>query len=86
MESILVLPKNREELSFLAELLKKLNITVKVLSESENELLGYAINYEEPSTETLLQMSAPSLHEVWENEDNEVWNSYLTKEELIANV
>lgn len=85
MESLLIVPKSSEEFSFLKELLAKLNVATQVVKSEDYELFGYKVRWEEPSTAELMQLSAPSLREVWENEDNEVWNSYLTKEEL-ANV
>ncbi|TAH22495.1 MAG: hypothetical protein EAZ08_01075 [Cytophagales bacterium] len=76
MENLLIMPKNSEEFSFLQELLKKLNIATQVVSPEV---------WEVPTTAELLQISVPSLNEVWENEDSEVWHSYLTETEK-ANV
>ncbi|MCU0393668.1 MAG: hypothetical protein MUE81_21350 [Thermoflexibacter sp.] len=81
MENLLIMPKSSEELGFLKELLAKLNVAMKVVRSEDIE----AVSWDEPTAKVLLQMSAPSLEEVWEHENNEVWNSYLTKEEL-ANV
>lgn len=78
MESLLIVPKSSEEFDFLKALLAKLNVATRVVRSEDIE----AISWDESSTETLLQMSAPSLREVWENENNEVWDSYLTEEEL----
>lgn len=43
MESILINPRNREELKLLSDFLEKANITSKVLSEEQLEDAGLAI-------------------------------------------
>ena len=43
MSSIVVNPKSQEELKFLSELLKKLGIDAKVLSDEDVEDLGLSI-------------------------------------------
>jgi hypothetical protein len=84
MESLLIVPKSSEEFDFLRALLSKLNVDTQVVKSEDHEILvGHKVNFDEPSTETLLQMSAPSLYEVWANEDNEVWDSYLIEEERV---
>jgi len=40
METIIINAKNKKESSFIAELLKKLNIEIKVLTEEEKEEIG----------------------------------------------
>ncbi len=43
MTSIVVNPKSRKELQFLSELLQKLGVDVKVLSDEDSEDLGLAM-------------------------------------------
>ena len=43
MSSIVVNPKNPQELQFLSELLKKLGVDSKVLSDEDTEDLGLAV-------------------------------------------
>ena len=43
MNSIILTPKTPEELAFLANLLKRLNVDIQVLSEEEKEDLGLAM-------------------------------------------
>jgi len=43
MSSIVISPKNPEELQFISKLLKKLGVTSKVLSEEDTEDLGLSI-------------------------------------------
>lgn len=43
MSSIVVNPKSQQELQFLSELLKKLGVDSKVLSDEDSEDLGLAI-------------------------------------------
>lgn len=43
MSTIVVSPKNKEEFQFLSELLLKLNIRVKVISDEEIEDLGLSL-------------------------------------------
>lgn len=43
MSSIVVNPKNPQELQFLSELLQKLGVDAKVLSDEDTEDLGLAI-------------------------------------------
>ncbi|WAC09540.1 hypothetical protein [Dyadobacter pollutisoli] len=43
MQSILINPKNKEELRLLSDLLAKMNINSKVLSEEELEDMGLAV-------------------------------------------
>lgn len=43
MESILINPKNKEELRLLSDLLAKMNINSKVLSEEELEDMGLTV-------------------------------------------
>ncbi|MEQ8425752.1 MAG: hypothetical protein RIA63_13635 [Cyclobacteriaceae bacterium] len=43
MSSIVVNPKSQQELQFLSELLKKLGVDSKVLSDEDSEDLGLAV-------------------------------------------
>jgi hypothetical protein len=43
MSSIIVSPKSQQELQFLSELLKKLGVDSKVLSDEDSEDLGLAV-------------------------------------------
>ncbi|MBZ0246342.1 MAG: hypothetical protein K8H85_10370 [Cyclobacteriaceae bacterium] len=43
MSSIVVNPKSQQELQFLSELLKKLGVEAKVLSDEDTEDLGLAV-------------------------------------------
>ena len=43
MSSIIVNPKSQQELEFLSELLKKLGVDSKVLSDEDSEDLGLAV-------------------------------------------
>ncbi len=43
MSSIVVSPKSQQELQFLSELLKKLGVDLRVLSDEDSEDLGLAI-------------------------------------------
>lgn len=43
MESILITPKNRSDLKFIYELLNKLKLSPKVLSENDKEDLGLSL-------------------------------------------
>jgi len=43
MESIVISPKNRSELNFVHELLNKLKISSKVLSEENKEDIGLSL-------------------------------------------
>lgn len=47
MESIIVTPKNQEEFRLLTDLLAKMNISSKVLSEEEKEDIGLGILLQE---------------------------------------
>ena len=37
METIIIQPKSKKELEFVAEMLKRLNIKIKILSQEEKE-------------------------------------------------
>ncbi len=47
METIIIQPKSKKELEFVAEMLKRLNIKIKILSQEEKEDYGLGIAIDE---------------------------------------
>ena len=47
METIIIQPKSKKELEFVAEMLKRLNIKIKILSQEEKEDYGLNIAIDE---------------------------------------
>ena len=54
MKSIVITPKNQSELKFISELLKKLGISTRVLTEEMKEDIGLAILMNETNTDKLV--------------------------------
>ncbi len=47
METIIIQPKSKKELEFVAEMLKRLNIKIKILSQEEKEDYGLGMAIDE---------------------------------------
>ena len=47
METIIIQPKSKKEMAFVSEMLKRLNIKIKVLSHEEKEEYGLGMAMEE---------------------------------------
>ena len=47
METIIIQPKSKKELEFVAEMLKRLNIKIKILSQEEKKDYGLGIAIDE---------------------------------------
>ena len=47
METIIIQPKSKKEMAFISEMLKRLNIKIKVLSHEEKEEYGFGMAIEE---------------------------------------
>jgi hypothetical protein len=54
MKSIVITPKNQSELKFVAELLKKLGISSRILSEEQKEDIGLSILMNESNRDDLV--------------------------------
>ena len=54
MKSIVITPRNQSELKFVTELLKKLGISTRVLSDEEKEDIGLSILMNEARTDELV--------------------------------
>lgn len=47
METIIIQPKSKKEMAFVSEMLKRLNIKIKILSQEEKEEYGLGMAIEE---------------------------------------
>lgn len=62
METIIIQPKSKKEMAFVSEMLKRLNIKIKVLSHEEKEEYGLGMAMEEGMQTKSVSMDTVFIH------------------------